>query len=82
MAETSEIRCGRAAVDRLSGRVDAQHAMIDYLRSLGCRDAEIVRLAPGGARRAGGGDLVSVLVVLLIVLLLLALFGGVGFYRR
>ena len=52
MAETYEIRCGSRSVT-LRDASTPQHAVIDYLRSLGCRDAEIVRLAPGGVSWRG-----------------------------
>jgi hypothetical protein len=43
-----EIRSGRHSVARLDAS-SAQEALFDYMRSLGCRDDEIVRL---GARTA------------------------------
>jgi hypothetical protein len=43
-----EIRSGRESVALLDA-TSAQEALFDYLRSLGCRDDEIVRL---GARAA------------------------------
>jgi hypothetical protein len=49
---TYEIRSGRRS---LSERVasTAQHAVIDYLRSMGCRDDEIVRLGTDGVAWRG-----------------------------
>jgi hypothetical protein len=38
-----EIRAGRRAVS-IKDAPSAQLALIDYVRSLGCKDAEIVRL--------------------------------------
>jgi len=43
MTKHWEIRSGRRAVSIRSGAT-AQQALIDYLRSLGCRDGDIVRL--------------------------------------
>jgi hypothetical protein len=43
MANQYEIRSGRRIVAVRSGPT-AQHALIDYVRSLGCRDSEIIRL--------------------------------------
>lgn len=49
---TYDIRSGRRS---LSHRVasTAQHAVIDYLRSMGCRDDEIVRLGNDGVSWRG-----------------------------
>ncbi len=44
MAETYEIRCGSRSLTHRDASTP-QHAVVDYLRSLGCRDTEIVRLA-------------------------------------
>ena len=52
LAETFEIRCGSRSVTHRNATTP-QHAVIDYLRSLGSRDAEIVRLAPGGVSWRG-----------------------------
>jgi hypothetical protein len=49
MTNQYEIRSGRRVVAVRSGPT-AQQALIDYVRSLGCRDAEIIRL---------GGDAIS-----------------------
>jgi hypothetical protein len=38
-----EIRSGRRAVS-IRSAPSAQQALLDYVRSLGCKDAEIVRL--------------------------------------
>jgi hypothetical protein len=38
-----EIRSGKRAVSVRSGP-SAQQALIDYVKSLGCKDAEIIRL--------------------------------------
>ena len=38
-----EIRSGRRSVSIRSGP-SAQQALIDYVKSLGCKDAEIIRL--------------------------------------
>jgi len=43
MLKTYEIRSGRRTVSIRSG-ANAQQTLIDYLRSLGCRSDEIVRL--------------------------------------
>jgi len=43
MLRDYEIRSGRRAVSVRSG-ANAQQALIDYMRSLGCRNDEIVRL--------------------------------------
>jgi hypothetical protein len=43
MMNRYEIRSGRRVVAVRSGPT-AQQALIDYVRSLGCRDAEIIRL--------------------------------------
>jgi len=47
MSETYEIKCGSRRL-MLRDASTPQHAVVDYLRSLGCRDAELVRLAPDG----------------------------------
>ena len=47
-----EIRSGRRALS-VRDASTAQHAVIDYLRSMGCRDAEIVRLGGGGVAWRG-----------------------------
>ena len=52
VAETFEIRCGSRSVTHRNATTP-QHAVIDYLRSLGSRDAELVRLAPGGVSWRG-----------------------------
>ncbi len=41
---TYEIRSGRRAVS-VRDASTPQHAVVDYLKSMGCRDSEIVRLA-------------------------------------
>jgi hypothetical protein len=52
VSETYEIKCGSRRLT-LRDASTPQHAVVDYLRSLGCRDADFVRLAPDGvARRA------------------------------
>jgi hypothetical protein len=43
MTNQYEIRSGRRVVAVRSGPT-AQQALIDYVRSLGCRDSEIIRL--------------------------------------
>jgi hypothetical protein len=43
MTNNYEIRSGRRVVAVRSGPT-AQQALIDYVRSLGCRDGEIIRL--------------------------------------
>jgi hypothetical protein len=43
--ETYEITSGSRALTRRDATTP-QHALMDYLRSLGCSDAEIVRIAP------------------------------------
>jgi hypothetical protein len=52
VTETYEIRCGRRSL-ALRDASTPQHAVLDYLRSIGCRDAEIVRLAPDGVSWRG-----------------------------
>ena len=52
MSETYEIRCGSRRLT-LRDASTPQHAVVDYLRSLGCRDAELVRLAPDGVAWRG-----------------------------
>jgi hypothetical protein len=49
MTNRYEIRSGRRVVAVKSGPT-AQQALIDYVRSLGCRESEIIRL---------GGDAIS-----------------------
>ena len=43
MSTNYEIRSGRRAVS-IRNASTAQQALLDYLRSLGCRDGDIVRL--------------------------------------
>jgi hypothetical protein len=43
MTSDFEIRSGRRSVS-VRNAPSAQQALIDYLRSMGCRDSEIVRL--------------------------------------
>jgi hypothetical protein len=52
MSETYEIRCGSRSLT-LRDASTPQHAVVDYLRSLGCRDAELVRLGPDGVAWRG-----------------------------
>jgi len=52
MSETYEIECGSRRL-MLRDASTPQHAVVDYLRSLGCRDAELVRLAPDGVAWRG-----------------------------
>jgi hypothetical protein len=52
MHETYEIRCGSRSLTHREASTP-QHAVIDYLRSLGCREREIVRLSPGGVSWRG-----------------------------
>ena len=42
-ARTYEIRSGRKAVS-VRAASTPQHAVLDFLKSMGCRDTEIVRL--------------------------------------
>jgi hypothetical protein len=44
MRMSYEIRAGRRIVSHENGST-AQEALLDYLRSLGCRDDEIMRVA-------------------------------------
>ena len=43
MAKNFEIRSGRHAVG-IRSAATAQQALVDYLRALGCRDDDLVRL--------------------------------------
>ena len=52
MSETYEIKCGSCRL-MLRDASTPQHAVVDYLRSLGCRDAELVPLAPDGVAWRG-----------------------------
>ena len=45
-ARSYEIRSGGRALS-VSAASTPQHAVLDFLKSMGCRDAEIVRLADG-----------------------------------
>ncbi|MFO7572774.1 MAG: hypothetical protein R6W48_09285 [Gaiellaceae bacterium] len=45
MTHTYELRSGRKPVG-LTTAPSAQVALLDYVRSLGCREAEIMRLGP------------------------------------
>lgn len=49
---TYEIRSGRRTVS-LRDASTPQHAVLDYLKSMGCRDAEIVRLGTDGVAWRG-----------------------------
>ena len=49
---TYEIRSGRRTVTRRDASTP-QHAVMDYLKSMGCRDAEIVRLGSDGVAWRG-----------------------------
>ncbi|HEX5028069.1 MAG TPA: hypothetical protein VFV56_04570 [Gaiellaceae bacterium] len=49
---TYEIRSGRRTIT-LREASTPQHAVIDYLKSMGCRDAEIVRLGTDGVAWRG-----------------------------
>jgi hypothetical protein len=52
MRTSYEVRSGRRAVALRTART-AQEALIDYLRGLGCRDDEIVRMGDGRAAWRG-----------------------------
>ncbi|HEX4746391.1 MAG TPA: hypothetical protein VFU99_05860 [Gaiellaceae bacterium] len=43
MTRSYEIRSGKRAVS-VKSAASAQQALVDYVRSLGCADAEIIRL--------------------------------------
>jgi len=47
-----EIRSGRRAVS-IRDASTPQHAVLDYLRSVGCRDSEVVRLSSDGVSWRG-----------------------------
>jgi hypothetical protein len=49
---TYEIRSGRRALTTRDASTP-QHAVLDYLKSMGCRDADIVRLARDGVSWRG-----------------------------
>jgi hypothetical protein len=49
---TYDIRSGRRSLTHRSAST-AQHAILDYLRSMGCRDDEIVRLGTDGVSWRG-----------------------------
>jgi len=49
---TYEIRSGRRTVS-LRDASTPQHAVLDYLKSMGCRDADIVRLGRDGVAWRG-----------------------------
>ena len=49
---TYEVRSGRRAVARVTAS-SAQEALSDYMRALGCRDPEIVRMGSGAAAWRG-----------------------------
>ena len=49
---TYEIRSGRRTLS-LRDASTPQHAVLDYLKSMGCRDADIVRLGPDGVAWRG-----------------------------
>lgn len=50
--EAYEIRSGRRAVARVTAS-SAPEALADYMRALGCRDREIVRMGSGAAAWRG-----------------------------
>ena len=50
--EAYEIRSGRRAVARVTAS-SAPEALSDYMRGLGCRDPEIVRMGSGAAAWRG-----------------------------
>jgi hypothetical protein len=52
MMTSYEVRCGRRAVARRTAST-AHEALGDYLRGLGCRNDEIVRLGDGAAAWRG-----------------------------
>jgi hypothetical protein len=52
VSETNEITCGSRWLT-LRDASTPQHAVVDYLHSLGCRDAELVPLAPDGVAWRG-----------------------------
>jgi hypothetical protein len=52
MNMTYEVRCGRRAVARQTAST-AHEALGDYLRGLGCRKDEIVRMGDGAAAWRG-----------------------------
>ena len=45
MTDTYELHSGKRAVARREAST-AQQALVDYVRGLGCRDDEIMRLGP------------------------------------
>jgi hypothetical protein len=47
-----EVQSGRQTISVLEAH-NAQQAIIDFLRSLGCRDDEMVRLSPGAVSWRG-----------------------------
>ena len=50
--EAYEIRSGRRAVARVTAS-SAPEALADYMRALGCRDREIVRMGSGASAWRG-----------------------------
>jgi hypothetical protein len=52
VTEAYEIRCGSRSLARRDATTP-EHELIDYLRSLGCRDADVVRVAPDGVSWRG-----------------------------
>jgi len=52
MVKTFEIRSGRHAVARTEA-TSAPEALSDYLRGLGCREAEVVRMGASSAAWRG-----------------------------
>jgi hypothetical protein len=52
MRTSYEVRCGRRLIALLTANT-AKEAVVDYLRSIGCREDEMTRVAPDAVTWGG-----------------------------